>query len=65
MHDRIEAIQIRSVKIAKIFADLGNVGGSSPKSQPVKQVGIQADYFMPRGMQHRSSDSADITFMTC
>ena len=43
----------------------GISGAIFPKSQPCKKIGVEPYHFMTSGMKHRSSNGADVAFMTC
>ena len=65
VYDGLKSIQIPRGEITQIFADLGNVGDSLTEVTAGEKAGIETDYVVPRGLQHRSSHCADITLMTC
>lgn len=60
----VEPIQIGRGEIAQVFDDLGHRRGRRSEFATREQVGVEADYLMAGGLQNRSCDRANISFVT-
>src|SRR5215467_14675951 len=65
MNHRIESLEIKSRQVPKVLANLRNVLEPFSKLATFKQVGIKADDFVARRVQHRHGNRSDITLVAC
>src|SRR5215467_1479211 len=63
MNHRIESLEIKSRQVPKVLANLRNVLEPFSKLATFKQVGIKADDFVARRVEHRHGDRSDITLV--
>src|SRR5580704_9783149 len=63
MNHRVEAVEVRHREVTKVFSNLWNLFGRLPELAACKQVCIEAKHLVIGGLEDRSGNRTDVSFM--